>query len=93
MKSIWVFHGANGKYSSAVFSTLKLAEKWIIKNRLNGMLTKYPLDQSVFDWAIENNMHNIKPEKVEEKASNSVFVGSFTTASQEHHHYQDGLRA
>lgn len=56
------------------------------------MLTKYPLDKGVWDWACETNMHSIKAEKVAEKSQNPNFIAGFTTASQEHYHYEDGIR-
>ena len=90
MSEVWIFHESTSKYSGGVFESLIDAEDWIKKNKLNGMLTKYPLNSGVFDWAIENDMHNIKSDKVKDKASNPKFVGGFTTASQEHYHYQDG---
>ncbi|KZN66412.1 hypothetical protein N473_08460 [Pseudoalteromonas luteoviolacea CPMOR-1] len=93
MKSVWVFNKNNADFSGGVFSELELAESWIKENSLTGVLTNYPLDQGVFDWAVENDMHNIKPEKLAEKSKQPNFIGGFTTASQEHYHYQDGARS
>ncbi|KID56562.1 hypothetical protein JF50_11530 [Pseudoalteromonas luteoviolacea] len=93
MKSVWVFNKNNADFSGGVFSELELAESWIKENSLTGVLTNYPLDQGVFDWAVENDMHNIKPEKLAEKSKQPSFIGGFTTASQEHYHYQDGSRS
>ncbi|WDE01477.1 DUF7710 domain-containing protein [Thalassomonas actiniarum] len=92
MNSVWIFNKNNSSYSGGVFSELTKAENWILENKLSGMLTKYPLDQGVWDWACKNNMHNLKAEKVAEKGSNPVFIGGFTTASQEHYHYENGQR-
>ena len=64
----------------------------ILENKLSGMLTKYPLNKGVWDWACENNMHNLKAEKVTEKSLNPNFIAGFTTASQEHYHYEDGIK-
>ena len=88
MNSVWVFNKTNASFSGGVFSELALAEKWIKENRLSGIITKYPVDQGVFDWAIENNMHSIKPEKLSEKSKQPNFIGGFTTAAQEHYHYE-----
>lgn len=93
MESVWIFNKNNAAFSGGVFSQLELAEKWIKDNSLTGILTKYPLDQGVFDWAVENNMHNIKLEKVAEKSKQPNFIGGFTSASQEHYHYENGIRA
>ena len=47
-KTVWVFHGANSRLSSGVFSSLDKAEEWIRKNGLSGILTQYPLDVSPY---------------------------------------------
>lgn len=88
--SVWIFNGANSKFSGGVFNNLDDAEKWIKENKLTGMLTKYPLNQGVFDWAKENDLINMKPEKLEQKKNDPIFVGGFTTASMEHYHYENG---
>ncbi|GAA5444883.1 hypothetical protein Misp06_03075 [Microbulbifer sp. NBRC 101763] len=83
---IYVFHGESARYTSAVFSDLPKAEQWISENELTGMLTLYPLNQSAYDWAIENQY--FEPKK--EHQSSSKFIASFTSASQEHYHYENG---
>jgi hypothetical protein len=93
MKSVWVFNKNNANFSGGVFDELALAESWIKDNLLSGILTKYPLNQGVFDWAVENNMHSIKQEKLVEKRKQPNFIGGFTSASQEHYHYENGIRA
>ena len=37
--SVWIFNGANSKFSGGVFNKLNDAEKWIKENKLTGMLT------------------------------------------------------
>jgi hypothetical protein len=93
MESVWVFNKNNANFSGGVFSELELAENWIRGNSLSGILTEYPLNQGVFDWAVKNDMHNIKPEKLAEKSEQPNFIGGFTSASQEHYHYENGIRA
>ena len=88
--SVWIFNGVNSKFSGGVFNNLDDAEKWIKENKLTGMLTKYPLNRGVFDWAKENDLINIKPEKLEQKRNDPIFIGGFTTASMEHYHYENG---
>ncbi|MBQ4864236.1 hypothetical protein J8L98_21330 [Pseudoalteromonas sp. MMG013] len=92
MESVWVFNRNNANFSGGIFSQLNLAEAWIIQNELTGILTKYPLDQGVLDWAVANDMHSIKPEKLAEKSKQPNFVGGFTTARQEHYHYENGQK-
>ena len=83
---VWVFHGANGRFTSGVFTTRKTAEKWINENTLTGILTKYPVNQGVYNWSINNGYFKVKKE--EQKSPD--FIQRFTTASQEHYHYEDG---
>ena len=92
MDSVWVFNKNSSSYSGGIFSQLEKAEHWVSENQLSGMLTKYPLDQGVWDWACDNDMHNLKPEKAAEKKQNPNFIAGFTTASQEHYHYENGVR-
>lgn len=47
-------------------------------------------NQGVFDWAKENDLINMKPEKFEQKKNDPIFIGGFTTASMEHYHYENG---
>lgn len=48
---VWVFNGG-GRFPSGVFSTREKAEAWINKHGLTGVLTKYPLDEGAWGWAI-----------------------------------------
>ncbi len=89
-KSIWVFNGTISQLSGGVFENLIEAEQWIKNNLLTGVLTKYPLNKGVFDWAKSNDLINMKPEKVKEKEKDPIFVGGFTSASMEHYHYKNG---
>jgi hypothetical protein len=89
-KSVWVFNSSNKGLPGGIFDNLSLAEKWIANNKLTGTLTKYPVNEGAFDWAIQNNMVNMKPEKLKVKAEDPDFIGEFTSASMEHYHYQDG---
>ena len=87
---VWLFHGAGGRFAGGAFTDLADAEQWIRQHRLSGTLTRYPLNQGVFNWAVENNRSNLKPETLAAKANNPAFIGSFTTASMEHYHYEAG---
>ena len=85
-KTVWVFHGANSPFSSGVFSSLAKAEEWIKRNKLCGVLTEYQLDESPYDWAISNNFFEVK--RVDQ--STADFIQKFTSASQEHYHFENG---
>jgi len=60
---------------------------------LSGVLTAYPVDVGVMDWAIERNFFNVEKANNAVKLKDPEFIASFTTASQEHFHYSDGKRA
>ena len=83
---VWIFNGAGSRFPSGVFEKRERAEKWIKQNHLTGILTKYPIGVGVFDWAIENGF--FKPEK--ESHNLPDFVGKFSSAAQEHYHFEAG---
>jgi hypothetical protein len=87
MQLLWIFNGANTKLPAAVFSSEELAAAWIKQNRLSGTLTQYPLDMSALDWATESGWFQpSKPHHAEPS-----FIQSFTSASQPHRHFTDGV--
>ena len=87
-KWVWVFNGERGNFPGGIFTALDGAERWIEEHRLSGTLTQYPVDTGVYEWAISKGFfrpsqsHQTTPE----------FIGRFTSASMEHHHYEDGRR-
>lgn len=85
---IWIFNSSRGKFPSGAFSTIELAERWIRKHRLSGVLTEYPVDIGVFDWAVDSGLFKLK----EGKEHDADFVGSFTTAAMNHVHFEEGIR-
>lgn len=86
MKEVWVFNGAEGRFPSAIFEERVDAEKWIERNGLTGVLTKYPVGIPVYEWAIENGHFRAKSEK----ESSSAFIQKFSSAAQEHIHFENG---
>ncbi|MFC4585690.1 DUF7710 domain-containing protein [Sphaerisporangium corydalis] len=54
-RPVWAFVGEGGRWPSAIFSSRDRAEEWIGARRLTGMLTKYPLDVPVYEWAVETD--------------------------------------
>jgi hypothetical protein len=87
---IWVFQSpSKGRFSGGLFRSKEHAEAWIETNRLSGVLTLYPLDVGVYEWAIDRGLFT--PKKPHE--SSPDFIGGFTTASQPHDHYEDGRPA
>jgi hypothetical protein len=87
-KTVWIFHGAGAGFSGAVFSTPGLAEAWIAEHRLSGTLTEYPLNCGVYDWAIASGLFQARNEK----RVSPAFIGGFTSASQNHFHYEHGSK-
>jgi hypothetical protein len=81
--SVWVYNYPSARFPCAVFDTAENAHSWIMKNKISGTLTCYPINMSVYDWAIENQIFT--PQK--KSHSERKFIGSFTSASQEHYHY------
>jgi hypothetical protein len=90
--SIWIFIGEGGRFPGAAFNELADAEAWVLSHKLTGMISAMPIDQGLFDWALENDALNMKPEKLSEKLQDPEFIGTCTTGSLEHYHYEDGLR-
>ncbi|HNY31596.1 MAG TPA: hypothetical protein PKO15_11970 [Fibrobacteria bacterium] len=85
---VWVFLGNGAANCGGVFSILADAERWIVKHKLSGVLTKYPLGMGVWEWA--QTMKYFTPKNERHYAPN--FIGGFTSASMEHFHYQEGCR-
>lgn len=85
---VWVFNGDDGRFAGGVFTTLEPAEAWIAERELSGVLTLYPLDTGVYQWAIGRGLFTPK----QDKHSSPGFIGCFTTASMAHHHYEQGKR-
>lgn len=86
INEVWVFNGANSRFPSAIFTNKKNAEDWISKHVLSGILTLYPLNQSVYEWAVTNKYFAPKSAK----ESSPEFIQKFSSASQEHFHYENG---
>lgn len=83
--SVWVFNGG-GQFPSAVFSARDTAESWITRHGLTGVLTKYPLNVGVFEWAI--GCGAFKPYRPDHW--DPLFIARFSSASMEHFHYENG---
>jgi hypothetical protein len=69
-----------------VFSNEKLAREWIGKYALSGLLTEYPLDTGVYDWALEKGVF----KKKYPSHDTPEFIGRFTSAYLQHVHFEHG---
>lgn len=86
LEEVWVFSGNDADFPCGVFRTRQDAEAAITRNRLEGTLTKYPLDTLVYDWAIAQGL--FKPKRESQRSAG--FIQRFTSGSQEHYHYEQG---
>lgn len=80
---VWIFNGDQIQFPSAVFEDKNKAELWIKQFSLCGTLTKYPVNVSAYDWALEHNLFKIKKEH----QKTPDFVGCFTAGFIDHEHY------
>ena len=85
MKTVWIFNGTKSRYPSAVFSSKELAEQWIELNKVEGILTEYPIDISVYDWTLQHDYFKNKNGK----EITPEFIANFSSASQNHEHYEN----
>lgn len=83
---VWIFHGEDSDVCSAVFETKINAENWIQRYALNGILTRMPLNKSVYDWAIDCSFFS----PIREYQKSNSFVQKFTSAYLKHYHYKNG---
>lgn len=86
MIDVWVFNGATNRFPSGVFEDRESAEEWIRANVLTGTLTRYPVGQPVYDWAVARGSFTPKSEKDRTPA----FIANFSSGAQEHFHFEDG---
>jgi hypothetical protein len=86
-KHVWVFNGQGGQFPGGVFTSRDLAEAWIRSRRLTGVLTAYPLDEGCYDWALRQKLIT---GRARERGDEPDFVGSFSSSSQDHIHYEEG---
>ena len=89
MLTVWVFVANDGEMPSGVFSGPQAAEEWIKKNRLSGLLTEYPVDVGIMDWAMQ--YAGFRPPAG--KSADPSYIGRFTSGALNHFHYENGGRA
>jgi hypothetical protein len=86
---VWLFSGISSQFPSAVFRTREAADAWIRRHGVSGVLTAYPLDLGVYDWAVDHGF--FKPKRDEQRGP--IFIQRFSSAYQEHYHYDEGRPA
>lgn len=87
IRSVWVFNGEGSRFPSGIFALRDSAEIWIRQHQLTGILTEYPLDIGVYEWAIQNGV--FRPKRPDQQSSK--FVGGFTSAHMAHVHFEAGV--
>ncbi len=85
---IWIFSGPRLSPATGAFDDLDMAEAWIKQHQLSGMLTAYPRNQGCYDWAVREELVGTSVMK----KYSPEYVAKFTSAMQEHHHYENGQR-
>jgi hypothetical protein len=89
MDTVWIFNGPKSQFPSGAFASRETAERWIQQHRLSGTLTAYPVDVGVYDWAVAGR--HFVPKRDDQRAPE--FIQQFSSATQEHYHYEDGRRS
>lgn len=87
MKFVWIFHGEGGRFASGAFSSCEAAEQWIKTHHLSGLLTRYPLDEGSYQWAVANEM--FRPKRDDQKSPE--FIQRFSDGSV-HYHFNQGKK-
>lgn len=88
MQTAWIFNGPKGQFPSGVFSSRETAEAWIHQHGLSGTLTAYPVDVGVYDWALAGG--HFTPKRDDQLGPD--FIQRFSSATQEHYHYEQGRK-
>ncbi len=83
---IYVFIGVDAGFPTAVFNSMGEMELFIGQNKLTGIVNKMPVGISLYDWAIQKEF--FKPKRDYQKEAK--FIQSFSCASMEHWHFEDG---
>ena len=82
MPTVWIFTKAGARFPAGVFSQREKAEHWIRKHESSGTLAAYPVDVGLYDWVIGTGTR--WPQRAAE------YIRCFSSASQEHYHYENG---
>jgi len=80
--------GDGGTFPAAVFSARERAESWIAEHRLSGCLTRYPVDEPLYEWSMAHG--HFRPRYPSH--SLAPFIERFSSAYLEHYHYDAGER-
>ncbi|AXQ22868.1 hypothetical protein BEN71_12640 [Acinetobacter wuhouensis] len=82
-KYIWIIQSSENLNIIGCFINKNDAEQYILENKLKCMLTRYPVDITIYDWVIKNELWLPKNDL----QKNSKFRARFSSAYLEHHHF------
>ncbi len=88
-RHIWVFNGEGCRFPAGALSSRDIAEREIEAHSMSGILTAYPVDIFVYHWAIRESF--FEPSRPDQETPE--FMQKFSSASQEHYHYENGSLA
>ena len=86
VEKIYIFNAEHSAFASAVFTSKQLAESWILKHHVCGVLTEYPVNMGCYDWAIEKGHFQAKSPI----DRSPVFIAKFLSAYQKNWRYKHG---
>lgn len=86
-RTVWVFTAPLADFPGGFVESRARAEEWISRHKLTGVLTEYPLDIGVYDWAVEQGF--FAPKRPEQRSPR--YVGAFTSARTVHVHFDNGV--
>lgn len=84
--NVWIFHGENASFASAVFQDKAHALEWAGKHHLTGTLTEYPVGDGCYDIAVANG--DFTPHKPHHGSPRHI--ATFSPSGTEHIHLRDG---
>lgn len=77
---VWVFQCKSAE--AGVFTEFRLAALWARQHKVSGLLTRFPLNQGIYDWAVENDYLT---EKQIGHGREGLYLGTF-----KHFHFENG---
>ena len=83
---VYIFHGTNAQFAASVYSSFELAELDIKLKKMSGLLSIYPLNETIYDYCVRKELFDAKDK------TTGAFIQNFTSAYLEHHHYKHGNR-
>lgn len=82
INEVWVITGG-GIFPCGCFTSLEKAEEWIRTNKVTCTVTKYPLNECLYDYAVAHGY--LKPHRKYQFLPK--FKAKFSCANSEHYHY------